>query len=229
MADGPVLEARGLRKVYGQGEAAVEALRGVDLSVQAGEFLAILGPSGSGKSTLLNLLGLMDRPSAGEVRLFGERADALPEEARAALRGRRLGFVFQFDSLLPEFTLLENVLLPARIAERSGGPTLAEAEVRARELLLLLDILPLAHRLPAQLSGGERQRGALARALVNRPAALLADEPTGNLDRGNGELVFSLLGRLSRSLGVAVVTVTHNEDAARAASRAVRIADGRVA
>jgi lipoprotein-releasing system ATP-binding protein len=223
-----VLEARGLSKGYGEGAARTEVLRGVDLTVRAGELLAILGPSGSGKSTLLNLLGLMDRPSGGEVLVGGRPAAAMPEDDRAALRNKHVGFVFQFDALMPEFTVLENVLMPGRIAGASGEG-LKALETRAAELLGVLGIAPLAGRFPAGLSGGERQRAALARALLNSPGTLLADEPTGNLDRPNAELVFSRLKELAGRYGVAVVMVTHNEDAVGYASRTVRLRDGRLA
>lgn len=223
-----VLEARGLGKAYGAGDARSEVLKGLDFSVRAGEFIAVLGPSGSGKSTLLNLLGLMDRPTAGEVLVAGVSAGGLPEDRRAALRNRHAGFVFQFDALMHEFTVLENVLMPARIAAASGRPV-EGAEARALELLDVLGVGHLARRFPAGLSGGERQRAALARALLNRPSALLADEPTGNLDRPNAELVFSRLKELAARYGVAVVMVTHNEDAVGYASRTVRLRDGRLA
>jgi lipoprotein-releasing system ATP-binding protein len=220
----PVVEARGLGKSYPQAGLPVDVLRGVDLTVRPGEMTAVLGPSGSGKSTLLNLLGLMDEPSAGEVLLFGRPTVGMGRHERALLRGRSVGFVFQFDSLLPEFTVLENVMMPARIA----AGDLAAAEVDARKLLALLDILPLAERFPQTLSGGERQRAAIARALLNRPGVLLADEPTGNLDRKNGEAVFGKMRSLADSLGVAVVLATHNEYASKFATRIVHLSDGRV-
>ncbi|TPW21146.1 MAG: lipoprotein-releasing system ATP-binding protein [Elusimicrobia bacterium] len=223
-----VLEARGLAKGYGAGAARVEALRGVDLTVRAGEFVAVLGPSGSGKSTLLNLLGLMDRPSGGEVLVAGRPAAGMSEDGRAALRNRHVGFVFQFDALMPEFTVLENVLMPGRIAAAGGAP-MDGLEARARELLSVLGVEALAERFPPELSGGERQRAALARALLNKPGALLADEPTGNLDRPNAELVFSRLKELAGRYGVAIVMVTHNEDSVGYASRTVRLRDGRLA
>ncbi|MFA6029605.1 MAG: ABC transporter ATP-binding protein [Elusimicrobiota bacterium] len=221
----PAIEARGLRKSYPQANFPLEVLRGVDLAVRPGEMVALLGPSGSGKSTLLNLLGLMDAPSAGEVLLRGRPTVGADAEARARLRLSGAGFVFQFDSLLPEFTVLENVTMPARIA----GDAAAAAEVRARRLLALLDILPLAERLPATLSGGERQRAAIARALLRGAAVLLADEPTGNLDRRNGETVFAKVRELADTLGVAVVLATHNrEDVSRYATRVVELRDGRL-
>jgi ABC-type lipoprotein export system ATPase subunit len=206
----------------------VPVLRGVDLTVAAGEYIAILGPSGSGKSTLLNLLGLMDRPDEGELILGGTKASGLDDDARARLRNERLGFVFQFDSLLPEFTILENVMMPARIARARGltSEPLAKAVVHAETLLSSLGIASLKDRFPSQTSGGERQRAAIARALANSPAVVLADEPTGNLDRGNGEKVFSDFKALARDKGVAVVLVTHDEAQAKTADRILRMADG---
>ena len=224
----PAILARGVRKSYGSGPSAVPVLRGVDLTVEAGEFVAVLGPSGSGKSTLLNLLGLMDRPDGGELRLGGADAARLSDDERARLRNALLGFVFQFDSLLPEFTILENVLMPARIARARGltAEPLAPAEARALELLDSLGIKALRDRFPAQTSGGERQRAAIARALANSPALILADEPTGNLDRGNGARVFADLKRVARERGTAVVLVTHDEPEAQTADRVLRMDDG---
>jgi lipoprotein-releasing system ATP-binding protein len=211
----PVISARGLRKSYGP----VDVLKGIDLEVRAGEFLVLLGPSGSGKSTLLNVLALMDRPTGGTLALDGREASGLDEEERSRLRNARLGFVFQFDALLPEFTILENVLMPARIAGR-------EAQPRARELLERLGLSKLADRFPAQASGGERQRAALCRALINAPGLLLADEPTGNLDKASGELVFSDLKKLAQGQKAAVLMVTHNEAAASYATRVLHMTDG---
>jgi lipoprotein-releasing system ATP-binding protein len=224
----PAILVRGLTKSYGSGSSAVPVLRGVDMSVQAGEFVAVLGPSGSGKSTLLNMLGLMDRPDAGNLSLGGTDAASLDDDARARLRNERLGFVFQFDSLLPEFTILENVLMPARIAAARGIALepFAAAESRALALLDTLGIAKLRDRFPAQTSGGERQRAAIARALANRPAVILADEPTGNLDRANGSKVFADMKRLAREHAVAVVLVTHDETEAKTADRVLRMDDG---
>jgi lipoprotein-releasing system ATP-binding protein len=224
----PVIEARGVRRGFLQGSLTREVLRGVDLAVRPGEFAAVLGPSGSGKSTLLNLLGLMDSPDAGEVLVLGRGASGAGASERAALRNRAVGFVFQFDSLLPEFTVLENAMMPGRLAGARGRQALSELEDRARELLGTLGILPLASRFPATLSGGERQRAAIARALVNRPGVVLADEPTGNLDRANGEAVFSHLRRLADELGVGVVLATHNEYVSRFATRSLHLIDGRL-
>ena len=219
-----VLEGRGLKKIYGNGTTEVTVLRGLDLTVHASEFVALLGPSGCGKSTLLNILGLMDEPTSGEVRYEGKLVSAMTEPERCALRNRALGFVFQFDSLMPEFTVLENVVMPARI----GNQDLEAAARRGLELLRGLGLEGLQGRFPSQLSGGERQRVALCRSLVNGPKLLLADEPTGNLDRSNGELVFKDLKELARLSGAAVLMVTRNEEAAGYATRVVRMLDGMV-
>ena len=226
----PALEARGLGKSYGSGETSVPVLKGLDLSVAAGEYVAVLGPSGCGKSTLLNILGLMDVPDSGEVFCSGRPTSKMDEEARSLLRNQGLGFIFQFDSLLPEFTILENVVMPARVAMGCGRSreTLAQARERALALLRGLGLERLRDRFPAQTSGGERQRAALCRALINRPALLLADEPTGNLDRANGERVFQDLKDLAEQHGTAVIMVTHNEGACRWASRILHMSDGAI-
>jgi putative ABC transport system ATP-binding protein len=217
-----ILAGRGLEKTYRQGAIDARVLRGVDLAVRRGEFLVILGPSGSGKSTLLHLLGLMDRPTAGEVLFDGRPASKLAEPERARLRSGKLGFVFQFDSLLPEFTLLENAAMPGRIA---GD---AEAEPKARRLLADLGLERLSGRLPQELSGGERQRGAIARALVNGPAVLLADEPTGNLDTRTSIEVMDIFQKLNRERGITVLLITHEMDIAEYGTRIVTFRDGQV-
>lgn len=216
--DETFLEILGLSKRYNQGHETVPVLENINFSMKKGEFTALLGPSGSGKSTLLNLIGLLDTPSAGQLRLFGRDAGTLDEAGKSRLRMKNIGFVFQFDSLLPEFTLLENVDLPARFAGKQN-PGLA------RDLLGRFGLAGLADRFPMEVSGGEKQRAALARALRNGPQLILADEPTGNLDKHNAKLVLNDLKELADS-GTAVILVTHNEDAAKYAARVLHLSDG---
>lgn len=221
-APGEVLvEVREAARTYRLDGSAVHALRGVTLAVRAGEFLAIVGPSGSGKSTLLHLMGGVDLPTSGEVRLFGQPTHRLSDAALAALRLRRVGFVFQRFFLLPMLTLAENVLLPMLEA---GVPP-REREARVAALLRYVGLEARARHLPGQLSGGELQRGAIARALANGPALLLADEPTGELDQETGRQVADLLARV-HAAGVAVVVVTHNPELAARAPRVLTIRDG---
>jgi len=217
-----MVRAHGLVKSFGEGRAARRVLDGADLAVAAGEVVAVLGRSGSGKSTLLHLLGGLDRPEAGTVELGGERVTGASERALSALRRRRVGFVFQFFHLLPELTGEANVLLAGRV--RGAHP---DAERRGRELVDRLGLRPVAASLPHQLSGGEQQRFAIARALVNDPAVLLADEPTGNLDTEAGAQVLGLL-RAGADEGRAVVLVTHETAAAGIADRVLRLEDGRL-
>jgi putative ABC transport system ATP-binding protein len=218
-----VLEARGLRKVHGGGAAAVVALRDVDLELGHGEFLAVTGPSGCGKSTLLNLLGGLDRPTAGEVRLHGERVDGAGEARRARLRRTEVGFVFQFFNLIDNLTIADNVELPALLA----GVPAREARRRAAELLARLGLAEAAGRAPGAMSGGQQQRVAIARALVNRPSVLLADEPTGNLDSAAAREVVGFL-RKRADEGQAIVLVTHDLRVASAARRVIRMRDGAI-
>jgi len=218
------LEMRGVRKTFEAENAPVRALRGVDLSVQRGEFAALMGPSGCGKSTLLNLVAGLDIPDEGEISVAGEAVTGRSEDELARMRRRHIGLVFQFFNLLESMTVLENVALPAVIAGRRRKM----AETRAADLLDLLGISDKAGAVPGVLSGGQRQRLAIARALANEPTLLLADEPTGALDSEGGEEVIELLGRLHRS-GQTIVLVTHDAGVAAAAGRVVRMRDGRIA
>jgi len=219
-----VIEVRNLCKSFGNGPGRVEVLREIDLHVQRGERVAVVGVSGAGKTTLMHILGALDRPTSGEVFFAGREVRSLRGPALDAFRNRTIGFVFQFHQLLPEFTALENVMMPALIA---GRPF---TEAREKGALILGEV-GLSHRLshkPGQLSGGEQQRVAIARALVQEPSVLLADEPTGNLDSATSEEIFLLLERLHRDRGLTMIIVTHSEQLAGRLDRIVRIEDGRI-
>jgi lipoprotein-releasing system ATP-binding protein len=226
----PHLMAKAVAKNYRKGQHQVSVLRGVEIAVRKGEFLSIVGQSGSGKSTLLHLIGLLDAPDIGEIQLDGERIDDLPVKTRDQLRNRVFGFVFQFYHLLPELTLIENVLAPLMIRHsvwsywRQGR----EFQARAKEILAKVG---LSHRLthkPSELSGGEMQRAAIARSLIGQPAVLLADEPTGNLDAETGAEIMDLLVTLNREDGLTILMVTHDAAIAAQAHRIVRLAEGRI-
>jgi putative ABC transport system ATP-binding protein len=219
-----LLETRGLRKTYQQGKHGVEVLRGIDVTVEKGEFVAVVGPSGSGKTTFMQLVGGLDRPSAGSVRLSGEAIDTFSDAKLSAFRRRRLGFVFQFFHLLPTLTAAENVCLPLLLDGGSYGkvaPTAAK----------LLDRVGLGHRIdhrPDQLSGGEMQRVAIARALIADPVLVLADEPTGNLDTKTGTMILELFRDTVKERGQTVIMVTHDPRAAALADRVIGLRDGLV-
>ena len=216
-----MLQLNHVWRQYGMGDAKVIALQDVSLSVEAGEYLAIMGPSGSGKSTLLNVMGGVDRVTGGEIFFDGKRFDSLDEELLTGFRRGRLAYVFQQYHLVATLTVLENVMLPLVFSGKGDDPAPA---------LTVLEKVGLSHRIghrPAQLSGGEQQRAAIARALVGDPALILADEPTGNLDQGSGRQILSLFAELNRE-GRAIVMVTHNPDVARRASEIVTVADGQI-
>ena len=217
-----VLQTRGLKKVYGTGEARVRALDGVDLDVEQGEFVAVVGTSGSGKSTLLHMLGGLDRPTAGTVTVDGRDIFALSDEALTVFRRRKIGFVFQSYNLVPVLSVWENIVLPVQLDGRRPDKAYLAQVVEALGLAEKLD------RLPGQLSGGQQQRVAIARALAAQPAILLADEPTGNLDSKTSQDVLSLMKVTGRRFAQTMVMITHNEEIAQLADRIVRIEDGRI-
>ncbi len=217
-----LIDVSGLTKVYGEGESAVHALRGVDFESQQGEFVAVMGPSGSGKSTFMHLLGCLDRPTSGSYRLGGQEVSGLSRDQLAAIRSRRIGFVFQSFNLLARTSALENVELPMLYA----GVGTAERTMRARDLLEQVGLSDRLHHRPNELSGGQQQRVAIARALANGAPLLMADEPTGNLDSASSVEIMTLFRRLNREQGITVIVVTHATDVAAWSSRVVSFRDG---
>ena len=220
----PVLRMQGLRKSYNVGmPTEVEVLHGLDMSLARHDFTALVGASGSGKSTLLNIIGLLDVPTAGELFLLGEPTSGMGDARRTALRGKAIGFVFQFHHLIPAFSALENVLMPLMVAK--GKPSAADTDL-ARGLLAEVGMETFAWRKPGELSGGQQQRVAVARALIARPSLLLADEPTGNLDSQSADEVFALFRRFNEKFGCAVLLVTHDTRISGACDRVVTLRDG---
>ncbi len=223
-AEGVIVRGSNLRKVYSPGTPLeVQVLKGIDIEVRSGEFVAIVGQSGSGKSTLLNLLGALDTPSGGNLSIEGQEIFGLGSDALADVRARRIGFVFQFHYLLDEFTCLENALMPILVQRGRATP---EEMARVRALLERVGLSDQLHKLPGKISGGQQQRVAIVRALAHQPSLVLADEPTGNLDSRSGQQVFELMREITRAQRVAFVMVTHDDRLARAADRILRIEDG---
>lgn len=222
MSDVPALECRALHKEFAEGTAVLEVLKGINLVIAAGERVAIVGPSGAGKTTLLQLLGGLDTPTSGEVRICGQDVAATGNAERGRIRNRYLGFVYQFHHLLPEFTALENVAMPLLVRREP----LDAVRARARQVLERVGLADRLLHKPGELSGGERQRVAVARALVTEPAVVLADEPTGNLDRKTGDTVLELMLTLNREVGASLVIVTHDPRIASRMNRVLRLRDG---
>ncbi len=217
-----VLTLSNICKSFGKGQNRLDVLRGVNLELARGEMVALVGPSGAGKSTLLQITGLLDHPDSGELVIAGERVLMQNDDQRTRLRSKSIGFVYQFHHLLPEFSALENIMMPQIIAGRDATP----ARARAQELLELVGLAPRARHRPAELSGGEQQRVAIARSLANAPAVIIADEPTGNLDQHNSGRVFDIFREACQQQHVAVLMATHNLDLARQLNRTVSMQDG---
>ena len=224
MSDGPALRITGLNRTFHQGGRELKVLRDLEMTVDRGEAVALIGPSGSGKSTLLHAAGLLEQPDDGEIEIVGQRCSTMGDAQRTVIRRKQLGFVYQFHHLLPEFTALENVMMPIRLARTPKS----EGLYRAEKLLSEMGLADRIGHVPAQLSGGEQQRVAIARALANQPVLLLADEPTGNLDQATAELVFEELLSAVRDRGLSMLVATHDVMIADRLDRVVRIQDGHV-
>jgi len=221
-----VLRLQALRKSYNVGRAnEIEVLHGLDLTIGENDFAALIGPSGSGKSTLLNVIGLLDKPTSGEIYLLGQATSDMDDAGRTSLRGSRIGFVFQFHHLINAFSAIDNVLMPLMLAQGKPGPAALQ---RARELLAAVGLEKYADSRPSQLSGGQQQRVAIARALITEPALLLADEPTGNLDTQTAAEVFELFRKVHRERGCAVLLVTHDPRLSATCDRTINLVDGRI-
>lgn len=218
-----IIEIRGLEKVYGDG-VEVKALDGLDLDVKKGEFFSIVGPSGSGKSTLLHMIGILDTPTKGTILIDGQDVTSMDDRQRSSARNKLLGFIFQYHHLLPDFTALENVMMPLLIAGKKKDEATREAE----KLLNEVGLKDRLHHFPGQLSGGQNQRVAVARALINKPKIVIGDEPTGNLDSHSSDKVYELLRKLNREFDQTFILVTHDENMARKTDRIVRIVDGKI-
>ena len=219
-----MIQVTGLHKSFPMGEQILTVLKGINLSIQRGELIAVVGASGAGKSTLLHILGLLDRPTTGTVRFEGQDLFQFSESAQAEFRNKRIGFVFQFHHLLPEFTALENTCMPALIQRRQPD----EVEAEAAAILKEVGLGARLHHKPGELSGGEQQRVAVARALLQKPDLVLADEPTGNLDTHTGEALFNLMRELNKARGTTFVIVTHNDKLSAQADRIVHMQDGQI-
>jgi len=219
-----IIGVKNISKIYFKDKKCIEALKGINLTIEKGDFLTILGPSGAGKSTLLHILGALDKPTEGEVIFENNRLGDIDEDIISLLRNRRIGFIFQFHHLLPEFTALENVMMPGFIGRNNREEVLENAT----KILKDVGLEDRLNHYPGELSGGEEQRVAVARALINKPSVLFADEPTGDVDSENGEKILGILSKYNKEIGLTVVVVTHNKEIAKMGTREVNIEDGKI-